>query len=170
MMKEQKFWDIIEQSINEKKSVDKNEQGDALLRILCKYPVNDIAKFQKRLVKLRDEIDSPMLRDIAFMMKFGDNDHAFTGFKNWVISLGKEKYEKAKKSPAYLLTLDDPNLFVVGQAYLPDLNYVSQSAFFEKTNLDFDDWYLALKNEGNNIKKRMKTLKLRIADRGDLEL
>ncbi len=87
------------------------------------------------------------MRDIAFMMKFGDNDHAYQGFKNWVISLGEEHYLKAKKSPAYLLTLSDENLFVVGQAYFQDLNFVASGAFFEKTDLDFDDWHKALQND-----------------------
>ena len=147
MISEKQFWELIKESIKYKESFDKNLQGDCLMEILTDLPVEQIAGFHNRMLQLRGEINSPMMRDIAFMMKFGDNDHEFQGFKNWVISLGKEYYQKAKNSPTHLLTLSDENLFVVGQAYFQDLNFVSSGAFFDKTDLDFDDWYKALKDD-----------------------
>lgn len=147
MISEKQFWELIQESIEQKNSIDKNEQGDCLMEILTNLPVEQIAGFHNRMLHLRDELNSNMMRDIAFMMKFGDNDHAYQGFKNWVISLGEEHYLKAINSPAYLLTLGDENLFVVGQAYFQDLNFVASGAFFDKTDLDFDDWYKALKDD-----------------------
>ena len=147
MITEKEFWKYIAQSIEQKPSEDKNEQGDCLMEILTNLSVEQIAGFHNRMLQLREELNSPLMRDIAFMMKFGDNNHAYEGFKNWVISLGEEHYHKAKKSPAYLLTLKDENLFVVCQAYFQDLNFVASGAFFEKTDLEFDDWYIALKND-----------------------
>ena len=139
MMKEKEFWKYINLSLEQKPSEDKNEQGDRLMEILTDLPIEQIAGFHNRMLQLRDELHSNMMRDIAFMMNFGDNDHAYKGFKNWIISLGEEHYNKAKKSPAYLLTLNDENLFIVGQAYFQDLNFVASGAFFEKTDLDFED-------------------------------
>jgi len=147
MITEKEFWKYIAQSIEQKESLDKNLQGDCLMEILANLSVEKIAEFHNRMLHLREELNSPMMRDIAFMMKFGDNDHAFQGFKNWVISLGEEHYQKAKNSPAYLLTLSDENLFVVGQAYFQDLNFVASGAFFDKTDLEFDDWHKALEND-----------------------
>ncbi len=147
MILEKQFWKLIHQSIEQKQSTDKNEQGDCLMEILTSLSVEEIAGFHNRMIQLREDLNSPMMRDIAFMMKFGDNNHACQGFKNWVISLGEEHYLKAKNSPAHLLTLSDVNLFVVGQAYFQDLNFVASGAFFEKTDLDFDDWYKALKDD-----------------------
>jgi len=144
MISEKQFWKLIHQSIEQKQSIDKNEQGDCLMEILTSLSVEEIAGFHNRMIQLREDLNSPMMRDIAFMMKFGDNDHAYQGFKNWVISLGEEHYLKAKNSPAHLLTLSDENLFVVGQAYFQDLNFVASGAFFEKTDLDFDDWHNAI--------------------------
>jgi hypothetical protein len=147
MISEKQFWKIIQQSIEQKPSEDKNEQGDCLMEILTNLSVEQIAGFQNRMLQLREELNSPLMRDIASMMKFGDNNHAFEGFKNWVISLGEEHYNKAKNSPAYLLTLSDENLFVVGQAYFQDLSFVASGAFFDKTDLEFDDWYKALNDD-----------------------
>ena len=147
MISEKQFWELIQQSIEQKNSIDKNEQGDCLMEILNNLSVEEIAGFHNRMLHLRGELNSNMMRDIAFMMKFGDNDHAYQGFKNWVISLGEGHYLKAKNSPAYLLTLNDENLFVVCQAYFQDLNFVASGAFFEKTDLEFDDWHKALEND-----------------------
>lgn len=147
MISEKQFWELIQQSIEQKPSEDKNEQGDCLMEILTDLPVEQIAGFHNRMLQLREKLNSPLIRDIAFMMKFGDNNHAFQGFKNWVISLGEDHYKKAKNSPDHLLTLSDENLFVVGQAYFQDLNFVASGAFFDKTELEFDDWYKALKDD-----------------------
>lgn len=154
MITEKEFWKYIAQSIEQRPSEDKNEQGDCLMEILTDLPVEQIAGFHNRMLHLREELDSHMMRDVAYMMKFGDNDHAYQGFKNWVISLGEEHYHKAKNSPAYLLTLKDENLFVVARAYFQDLNFVASGAFFEKTDLEFDDWYKALKDDKEASRER----------------
>lgn len=140
MINEETFWDIIERSIQEKESIDKNQQGDSLLDILKEHPVQDIVSFHKRVIKLRERINSDFMREIAFMLKFGNNNHAYEGFLNWVIALGKAHYQRAQKSPAYLLTLDDPNLFIVGQAYFPDLSLTGVGSYIEKTDKAITDW------------------------------
>lgn len=147
MMKVNEFWKYINLSIEQKPSEDKNEQCDCLMEILTDLPVEQIAGFHNRMLHLREELNSHMMRDIAYMMNYGDNEHAYEGFKNWVISLGEEHYLKAKSSPAYLLTLKDENLFVVARAYFQDLNFVASGAFFEKTDLGFEDWYKVLKED-----------------------
>lgn len=154
MITEKEFWKYIAQSIEQKPSEDKNEQGDCLMEILTDLPVEQIAGFHNLMLHLREELNSHMMRDIAYMMNYGDNDHAYQGFKNWVISLGEEHYNKAKNSSAYLLTLKDENLFVVRRAYFQDLNFVSSGAFFDKTGLDFDDWYKALENDMDSSQSR----------------
>lgn len=169
MITEKQFWDLIERSINEKNSIDKNEQGDCLMNILAAQPVDKIAGFHNRMLLLREDLKSPMMRDIAFMMKYGDNEQAYEGFRNWVIALGETYYGKAKNSPAHLLTLDDPKLFVVGSAYFQDLNFVAQAAYFEKTDKDFGDWYLALENERQPNKERKLELKKDKDSAKDLE-
>lgn len=169
MITEKQFWDLIERSINKKNSIDKNEQGDCLMDILANQPVDKIAGFHNRMVFLREELRSPMMWDIAFMMKYGDNEHAYEGFRNWVIALGEVHYRKAKNSPAHLLTLKDPNLFVVGRAYFQDLNFVAQAAFFEKTDKDFGDWYLTLEKERQPNKERILEIKKRRDNEQDPE-
>lgn len=146
-MNTQTFWNIIEQSIREKGSVDKNEQGDSLHEILQKYSVQDIISFHNHVIEHREQINTDFMRDIAFMMKFGDNDHAFEGFLNWVIALGKAHYHKAQNSPPHLLTLKDVNLFVVNQAYFPDLSLAGVASYLEKTDNDISDWEKELKND-----------------------
>lgn len=169
MITEKEFWKYIDQSIEQKPSEDKNEQGDCLMEILTNLSIEQIAGFHNRMLHLREELNSHMMRDIAYMMNYGDNDHAYQGFKNWVISLGEEHYNKAKNSPAYLLTLKDENMFVVCQAYFPDLNFVASGAFFEKTDLDFDDWHQALKNDIDSSQKRKLPKKTDKSKDQDLE-
>jgi len=145
MMSEEKFWKLIEQSNQEKKSVDKNEQGDALQEILQNFSESEIVGFHARMLMLKEKLKTLFMREIAFMMKYGDNDQAFDGFVNWVIVLGKAHYLKAQNSPPYVLTLDDPELFVVGKPYFQDLNYVALSAYFDDTHLELGDWVKALR-------------------------
>src|SRR5690606_11329231 len=127
-----------------KQSRDMNALGDSLMELLQERSVNDMSEFHNCTLFLKESLKSPMMRDIAFMMGYGDNDTAYGYFLNWVIVLGKEHYQKALNSPAYLLTLNKPELFVVGQSGFEDLDLVAQAAFFEKTDLDFEDWHIAL--------------------------
>ncbi len=141
------FWNLIEESITMKNSTDKNDQGDTLMYLLTKFPIDQIVGFHNRAKSLREEIESPMMKDIAFMMKYGDNEHAYRGFKNWVISLGEEHFQKAKNSPAHLLTLKDPSLFVVCRAYFEDLDFVSSGAYYTISKEKDADWNTVLKRE-----------------------
>lgn len=145
MMNEDTFWTIIKQATASKEGRDMNILGDRLVELLQERSVNDMAGFHNRMLSLKEYLKSPMMRDIAFMMGYGDNDTAYAYFLNWVIALGKEHYQKALNSPAHLLTLDNPELFVVGQTGFEDLDLVAQAAFFEKTDLDFADWHIALR-------------------------
>jgi hypothetical protein len=146
MMDENRFWEIIEQSRREKNSIDVNEQGDSLLSILQSLPEKSIVQFHARMLVLREQLKTPFMRDIAFMMKYGDNDTAFEGFVNWVIVLEKAHYYKALNSPPYLLTIEDPKLFVVNRPYFPDLSLVAPTAYLEKHDGDMTDWVRALMN------------------------
>ena len=82
-----------------------------------------------------------------------------------MIALGKAHYQKALNSTAHLLTLDDSELFVAGQSGFEDLDLVAQAAFFEKTDLDFADWHIALKKD-----KRLEQLKGNMDNEQGLEL
>lgn len=145
MMNEDTFWTIIKQATASKESRDMNALGDRLVELLKELSVENMARFHNRMLLLKESLKSPMMQDIAFMMGYGDNDTAYGYFLNWVIALGKEHYQKALHSPAYLLTLNNPELFVVGQSGFEDLDYVAQATFFEKTDLDFADWHIALR-------------------------
>jgi hypothetical protein len=164
MMNEDAFWTIITEAYASKQSRDMNALGDRLMELLQERSVGDMAGFHNRMLMLKEPLKSPMMRDIAFMMGYGDNDAAYGYFLNWVIALGKEHYYKAFKSPAYLLTLDNPQLFVVGQAGFEDLDHVAQAAFFANTDLDFADWHIALKKDN-----RLKLLKESKENEQDVE-
>ncbi|PQJ76486.1 DUF4240 domain-containing protein [Polaribacter glomeratus] len=140
-METTQFWDIIEKSIVQKNSIDKNEQGDAILEILTTLKQNQILGFHQKLTDLKRELNTPQFNEIAFMMKYGDNRTALSGFKNWVISLGENHYKKTKQSPAHLLTLNDPKLFVVGRAYLNELDGLPQIAYEDNRTESDLEWY-----------------------------
>jgi hypothetical protein len=155
MMNEDTFWTIIAQASASKESSDMNALGDRLMELLQEGSVDAIAGFHTRMLLLKESLKFPMMRDIAFMMGYGDNDTAYGYFLSWVIALGKEHYQKALNSPAHLLTLEDPELFVAGRSGFEDLDLVAQAAFFEKTDLDFADWHIALKKD-----KRLEQIKV----------
>jgi hypothetical protein len=140
-MQTKQFWELIEASNQQKNTIDKNDQGDALLEILTKFDKDKILGFHLKLAELKKELNTPFFNDIAFMMKYGDNRIALSGFKNWVIALGEEHYEKTKKSPPHLLTLDDSKLFVAGRAYLNELDCIPKVAYEDIAKEDDLDWY-----------------------------
>jgi hypothetical protein len=152
-MKSTQFWEIIETSIHQKNTIDKSEQGDAILAVLSKLYPQEILGFHHKLESLKQDLNTAEFNDIAFMMKYGDNRTALSGFKNWVIALGKEHYQKAKKSPSHLLTLDDPKLFVAGRAYLNDLDLLASVAYDDVSKEDDLSWYAVLQKD-----RRMKQL------------
>ena len=154
------FWKLIDRSIREKDSVDKNGQGDRLMEILGEYPTNDLVGFHKRAQQLSNELDTPMMGDIAFMMGHKDNPTAYQGFRNWIISLGKEHYEKARVSPAHLLSVDGPNLLVARRPYFPDLDFVASGAYYERADGDIPDWEGLLRSYDNEVSARLKDLSL----------
>ena len=141
-MKTSEFWNLINTSIEQKNSLDKNEQGDALLEILVKSNVQQILDFHNTLTALKKDLETPEFNDIAFMMKYGDNKTALSGFKNWVVALGEEHYRKAKQSPAHLLTLDDHNLFVAGRPYLNEIDLVASVAYDQVSKEQDPEWYV----------------------------
>lgn len=139
MIEEERFWEILDTAWLTKESVDMNELGDRLMEVLTELEVQEIVGFHKRMLQLREGIRSPKMRDVATKMGYGDNGTAYQYFLNWVIAIGKEHYIKTKESPNYLLKLNDPKLFVIGQAGFEDLDHVAQAAFFEKVDLDVED-------------------------------
>lgn len=139
MMDEERFWEILDLAWATKESEDMNELGDRLMEILIELEVQEIAGFHKRMLQLRESIRSPRMRDVASKMGYGDNGTAHQYFLNWVVALGKEHFIKAKESPNYLLKLNDPKLFVIGQAGFEDLDHVAQAAFFEKADSAVED-------------------------------
>tara|TARA_R110002051_G_scaffold181774_1_gene251341 strand:+ start:106655 stop:107158 length:504 start_codon:yes stop_codon:yes gene_type:complete len=145
-MKTAQFWEIIEASIQQKNSIDKNEQGDALLAILSKLNHTQILGFHTKLEELKKSLNSPEFNNVAFMMKYGDNRMASSGFKNWVVALGREHYEKATSSPTHLLTLEDSKLFAGGRAYLNDLDLVASVAYDEVSKEGDPEWYTFVQN------------------------
>jgi hypothetical protein len=136
----------MEKSIQQKNSVDKNAQGDALLSILIMLNHNQIVSFHHKIGELKKDLNTPAFNDIAFMMKYGDNRTASSGFKNWVISLGENHYKKTKQSPAHLLTLDDPKLFVMGRAYFNELDSIAPMAYDYVSKYGDIEWYALVQN------------------------
>ena len=99
LMSEEKFWEIIEQS----KSEDPQDQLDKLIEILSEMTVDDIFGFDYRLDKFLEQSYNSDLWAAAYVVCGGCSDDGFDYFRAWLVSRGKEIYEKALENPDSLI-------------------------------------------------------------------
>jgi hypothetical protein len=136
-MSEEKFWEIIEQS----KSEDPQDQLDQLVDILSEMTVDEVFGFDYRLDKFLEASYNSDLWAAAYIVCGGCSDDGFDYFRAWIISRGKETYEKALANPDSLIdvfTEMDENDFPENEEIL----YAALDAYEELT--DEDDFYAIL--------------------------
>ena len=124
-MDDETFWNLIEQSNQEKTSIDKSNQGESLENLILNLSKFDKLGFFIMYKILYEELKIMGLEEIAVKMMPSDKDEVLEGFVNWVIVLGKAHYHKAKNTPQYLLTLDDPKLLINNKPYFPEFSDIA---------------------------------------------
>jgi hypothetical protein len=98
-MDEARFWDIIQRSLPLKELDDDLKQEEFLKEELMKEKPEDIVGFYLRTEKLARAMHLEHLRCEHFLLNDGNAEDEFEDFCYWVISLGKQVYEKAIKDP-----------------------------------------------------------------------
>lgn len=99
LMGEDKFWEIISLS----KADDPQDQLDNLVGQLSAMTTDDIFGFDYQLDKHLEKSYTSDLWAAAYIIFGGCSDDGFDYFRAWLISKGREVYEKALENPDSLL-------------------------------------------------------------------
>ncbi len=97
MMEEDLFWSIIEKSLQNFSEQDQQER--LLVKELQNLSPAQLIGFRLRTDKLLYDTYSSKMWCAAYIMNDGCSDDCFEYFRLWVISKGKETYQKAKDNP-----------------------------------------------------------------------
>jgi hypothetical protein len=148
MMDEDQFWDLVALSLQNSDSQE--EQEEFLINELMKLSDEEIIGFRLRTDYLLYHTYTSEMACASYMMNGGSSDDGFEYFRLWIISRGREVYEKAKANPDSLI-----NEVIEGFDGWYDFEtfwYIADSAFENKSNedifdyIDFDNF---LTHEGN---------------------
>jgi hypothetical protein len=137
MMDEQKFWNLIERSLQN--STNQDEQEPWLISELQKLSNEEIIGFRLRTDKLLYDTYTSEMWCAGFVMNGGCSDDGFEYFRCWIISRGENVYNEAKNNPDSLI-----NEVVDGQVWydveFESFWYVALEAFERKTGKDLYDF------------------------------
>lgn len=130
MMKEERFWQIIETSREKAKVAQRNEDQDfselqehTLKEVLEKIPPQEIVEFKLRMSELHSRAYRWDLWGAAYWMDGGCSDDGFMDFRYCLISLGRDLYTRILANPDVLAETigrsDIPYMQAEGFGYVP---------------------------------------------------
>ena|SRR5689334_16669837 len=133
-MDESEFWSIVGAS---KAESDGSFEGraEALAKKLSTLSPDKIAAFERQFMVLTYKAYSWDLWGAAYVINGGCSDDGFTDFRSWVISMGRDVYERAVNDPESLADIE------VGpggeeDASFEEFAYVAGRVYEEKTGKD----------------------------------
>ena len=131
---EDSYWRIIAKSLET--TSKQLGQSQFLIREIEKLPLADIVGFRLRTDKLLFDTHNPEMWCAAYIINGGCSDDGFEYFKNWVISRGKDVFNRAMENPDSLADIVDKNI----EFYeFEEFWFVALDAFEGKTGLDLYD-------------------------------
>jgi hypothetical protein len=97
-MNEDQFWDIVESS---KAAADGSfeDHANKLASRLATLEPEEITVFSRVFDALNIRAYSWDLWGAAFLINGGCGDDSFADFRSWLISMGREVYERARADP-----------------------------------------------------------------------
>jgi hypothetical protein len=135
MLDEEKFWSIVQRSLEA--TDDQDDQEQFLISEIQKLTPKEIIGFRLRTDYLLYHTYNSDMWCAGYIMNGGCSDDGFEYFRNWVISRGKETYSKAKANPDSLIeeVIDDVESYEFESFW-----YVALEAFSKKTGKDLYDY------------------------------
>ena len=97
LLSEEKFWDIIENTIENNISLDR--QGELLEIALLQLTEDEILGYQYHFYKFSSQSYKECLWAVAYIVMGGCGDDGFDDFRRWLITRGKQLYCKALSNP-----------------------------------------------------------------------
>lgn len=145
MLNETVFWNIIDKSL--KNTNNQQDQEVFLIKEIANLTPKEIVGFRLRTDKLLYDTYNSKMWCAGYLMNGGCSDDGFEYFRNWVISRGKDVYEKAKENPDTLISQKENGEFEMFE--FESFWYVALEAFKKKTGKDLYDYI-----DYNNFKTR----------------
>lgn len=135
MLDENQFWNIIEKSL--KSTRGQNEQEAYLIKNLQTLSPEELIGFRLKTDKLLYDTYNSEMWCAAYIMNGGCSDDCFEYFRLWIISRGKDVYQKAQVNPDSLITE-----VVTGQNYydFESFWYIALKAFEKNTGKELYDY------------------------------
>lgn len=125
-MQEQEFWSIVDASRRDA-GADTEARVDALEQQLVRLGLAEIQEFQNRYDETIHKANRWDLWGAAYLMNDGCSDDGFRYFCHWLISEGRETFERALTDPESLAALPRQEYFE-----LESFAYVALKVFEDK--------------------------------------
>ena len=138
MLEEDLFWQIIDNSLQDSNNL--NDQASHLSKELESLVADDIIGFQLRLEYYLFSLHSPEVWCAACIMNDDTDPKHFFFFKSWIVSQGKELFEKAIISPDDLADYFDEGFNEDDLYEFENFNAIAQKVFYEKFGLHITDF------------------------------
>jgi len=129
-MDEQKFWKIIEESLQGAHG-SQAVQKAKLKKILSTLDAGEIAAFDQIFTRLMHKSYTWDLWGGAYVLNGGCSDDSFEYFRRGLIASGREKFERSLKDPEYLADWAEPD-----ELEFEDIEQVVYDVYKEKTGSD----------------------------------
>jgi hypothetical protein len=128
MLDEKKFWSIVDKSLVDSK--DQVGQLEYLMKEVEKLTPKEIIGFRLRTDKLLFDSFNSELWCAGTLMNGYCSDDGYEHFRCWIISRGKETFQKALQNPDYLIyeVIDGEKIYEFELFW-----YVALDAFEKKT-------------------------------------
>jgi hypothetical protein len=127
-MDENRFWDIID-SASAEANGSRDRQLEELERLLATFSPDDVYAFQQLFKSFVRRAYTWELWGAAYVIHGGCSDANFDYFRSWLISRGRERYERSMRDPDSLaeLALDPDGIFFESFAYVARRVYESKA-------------------------------------------
>lgn len=129
-MTKDEFWNLIEKSKTMTGEGDCYDQAAILQSLLEECSPADIAHFDEIYDQMRLDSNDRRLWAAAYIINGGCSEEGFEYFRGWLISRGREVFEKAVQDPRTLISeVPDEE----GELECEDMLYVARNAYEKKT-------------------------------------
>jgi hypothetical protein len=130
LMDENYYWKTVDASI--KYSNDQNQQLSFLMTELKQMPLDDIVGFMMRMNQIQQDLYTSQLCCACFLLNKGYcSVDGFEYFISWIISNGKDTYDKARNIADSLACKINPKTEFY---YFEEFGYAPSYAFTNKTS------------------------------------
>ena len=99
-----RFWSLVEEA-KVAAGPDPQHRPAALQRLLKELDPDDIARFDARYREVRSKGATDALRTAAHLIRGGADEVTFGLVRDWLISEGRDVYERARKDPDSIAAL-----------------------------------------------------------------